>query len=46
MYKKMTHDARDKYRKIQAELAGDGEDDEEGEAEVMEQWFWIFPRHF
>ncbi|CAI2308157.1 unnamed protein product [Caenorhabditis sp. 36 PRJEB53466] len=37
MYKKMTHDARDNFRKMQAELA-DGEDDDEKEVdEQMEE---------
>ncbi|EGT36573.1 hypothetical protein CAEBREN_03136 [Caenorhabditis brenneri] len=36
MYKKMTHDARDNFRKMQAELAaaGEGEEEEDGDVEM------------
>lgn len=37
MYKKMTHDARENYRKMQAELAEGAEhDEEEGDVEMDE----------
>ncbi|UMM10505.1 hypothetical protein L5515_000246 [Caenorhabditis briggsae] len=37
MYKKMTHDARENFRKMQEELAGnDGEEEEEEDVEMAE----------